>query len=391
MTTSSFNNHHLHPKLLGHPKFHEVSEKEKRILGTVMRREQISQTRLAGLTGIAQQSVSRTVKHLIARGALCRGKKIVSGKRGQQQTNLEIAPNFAYSFGMSIMTDALYICAMDFSGNVLGEEHASLLPMKQSTVIKTAKKIIANLTKEHIDHPENIFGIGVSISGYFVDKGITINTHPMLDDWALIDIQDILSKQFDLPVWLENDGNAAAIGESLVGVGKRYDNFVYLFIAAGFGGGVISDGDLLHGTRGNAGELATLLPKDIYPEPTLEFLRHILVSNGVKLKSVSELVDHFDINWPGVDEWISRVTSSFSLVASASSAILDTEAIVLGGRIPKQLADALVPHIVLTNYPSRRSRPRKLPVVISAEAPSDASAIGAAALPFNEYFFGSPH
>jgi len=108
----------------------------------------------------------------------------------------------------------------------------------------------------------------------------------MLDDWALIDIQNILSKQFDLPVWLENDGNAAAIGESLVGVGKRYDNFVYLFIAAGFGGGVISDGDLLHGARGNAGELATLLPKDIYPEPTLEFLRHILVSNGVKLKSV---------------------------------------------------------------------------------------------------------
>jgi len=140
MTTSSFNNHHLHPKLFGHPKFHQVSEKEKRILGTVMQREQISQTRLAGLTGIAQQSVSRTVKHLIARGTLCTGKKIVSGNRGQQQTNLEIAPDFAYSFGISIMTDVLHICAMDFSGKVLGEEHASLLPMKQSTVIRAAKK-----------------------------------------------------------------------------------------------------------------------------------------------------------------------------------------------------------------------------------------------------------
>jgi len=356
-----------------------------------MRCGKISQTQLAGLTGIAQQSISRAVKKLIARGALRTANKIINGKRGQQQTNLEIVPEFAYSIGISIMTDALYICAMDFAGTVLGEEHASLLPMKQSTVIQSAKKIIAKLTKEHIDHPENIFGVGVSISGYFVDDRAAINTHPMLDDWALIDIQKILSKRFDLPVWLENDGNAAAIGESLVGVGKRFNNFVYLFIAAGFGGGVISNGELLHGARGNAGELSTLLPKDIYPEPTLEFLRHILVSNGVILNSVSELLDRFDINWPGVDEWISRVTGSFCLVASASSAILDTQAIVLGGRIPKQLADALVPHIEFINFPSRRSRPRDLPVVVSAEAPSDASAIGAAALPFKEYFFGSLH
>ena len=50
----------------------------------------------------------------------------------------------------------------------------------------------------------------------------------------------IQTSELCLPTWLENDGNSAAIGESLMGVGRRYNNFVYMYFATGFGGGVIS-------------------------------------------------------------------------------------------------------------------------------------------------------
>ena len=59
----------------------------------------------------------------------------------------------------------------------------------------------------------------------------------------LFDLRGKFEERFDMPVWVENDGNAAAIGESLVGVGRWAKDFVYMYIATGLGGGVILNGD----------------------------------------------------------------------------------------------------------------------------------------------------
>lgn len=57
---------------------------------------------------------------------------------------------------------------------------------------------------------------------------------------------------------MENDGTAAAIAEMLFGVGKRVNNFVYLFLDVVIGGGVVCDGDILRGTNSNAEDLALM-------------------------------------------------------------------------------------------------------------------------------------
>ena len=116
----------------------------------------------------------------------------------------------------------------------------------------------------------------------------------------------VLEDDLGLPVWIENDGNAAAIGESLVGVGRWAKDFVYLYVAAGLGGGVILNGEIVRGQYGNAGEIAELLPPAVYPHPNLELLRKLVRKHGQDVDTVSELVEKFDINWPGVEEWIAR-------------------------------------------------------------------------------------
>ena len=77
------------------------------------------------------------------------------------------------------------------------------------------------------------FGVGVGISGYCLGGQGRYNTPRTLDDWALVDIEELLREQLGYPVWVENDGNAAAIGESLVGAGRTYDNFAYIFFSTG--------------------------------------------------------------------------------------------------------------------------------------------------------------
>ena len=92
---------------------------------------------------------------------------------------------------------------------------------------------------------------------------------------------------------------------------------------------------------------------------------------------------NFDINWPGVDEWIYKVQDSLDLVATSCSALLDTQAIILGGHIPKALAEKVIPRIdVYAQF--RRGAKRPLPEIIVAEINDSPVAVGAASLPLRE-------
>jgi len=366
--------------------FEENTEAERAILGHVLRMGPLTQIEIAREIDRSQQTVSRLISRLIKRGSLRQGERVSSGKRGQLSVNVEIVPEYAYSFGVSIMTDAIAVALMDFAGKVLDQRRSTMTLMTHDTVVSQLRPMLDELINEWSIDTSRIFGVGVGISGYFISETGQMNTPLMLEEWANMDIEKVLSNDLEIPVWVENDGNAAAIGESLVGVGRWTKNFVYLYIATGLGGGIIINGELLRGKSGNAGELAQLLPPSIYPHPNLELLRQMVCKHGTQINTVSELVSSFDPDWAGVDQWIVRIRDSLSLIASASAAILDPDAVVIGGRIPKSLAEKIIPHIEVFDQ-RRRSFPRPLPRIVPAEAEGDSEAIGAAALTFKKFFF----
>jgi glucokinase len=76
------------------------------------------------------------------------------------------------------------------------------------------------------------------------------------------DLREYFEERFDVPVALDNDANAAALGESFFGAGKGAQSVVYFTISTGVGGGIVSDGRLFRGSRGYAGEFGhqTILP-----------------------------------------------------------------------------------------------------------------------------------
>ncbi|MEL7538092.1 MAG: ROK family transcriptional regulator [Pseudomonadota bacterium] len=364
------------------------SESERRVLGTTVRGGALRQTALVRATGLAQQSISRIVKGLVSAGALAESERVLSGKRGQPGISIRVVPEFAYTFGISMMTDAISVALMDFSGAVVDEAHHDIPAMTRNAVLDSVESIIDELIDRNAIAETRIFGMGIGISGRYIGPGAVYNTPSPLDDWALVAIDRLFEERFSMPVWVENDGNAAAVGESLVGVGRTLNNFAYLFIDTLLGGGIIMDHELMRGCNGNGGEIGLLLPKNLYQHPSLESLRQTLGEHGVEYPGVSQMIHEFDIDWPGIDEWILKTRSSFSLIASALAAILDPEAIVLGGRMPASLARRVIPYINIYND-SRRGKPRALPRLLVSKAGGDASAIGAAALPFKEHFFAA--
>ena len=100
-----------------------------------------------------------------------------------------------------------------------------------------------------------IVGIGVASPGPLDgDRGVVVFA-PTLDGWHDVPLPAMLTERTGLPARLENDANAAALGEWRAGAGVGLRHMVYVTVSTGIGGGVIADGRLLRGRHGMAAEL----------------------------------------------------------------------------------------------------------------------------------------
>jgi predicted NBD/HSP70 family sugar kinase len=359
---------------------------ERDVLRYVRQNPGCTQSRLTRQLEITQQSISRIVAGLADRNLLEIGAPDSEGRRGKPSPVLLLKDNGLHAIGISIMADSVATGLIDLAGNLHGRESEPVAGMAiDDVLVAIDRQIDLLLASKDLDR-SMLVGAGVAMTGYFMGPQRLFNPPQPLKHWMETDVQSVVGERLGLPTWADNDGNAAAIGEAALGVGRRLRNFAYLYFSTGFGGGVIVDGKPMGGRFGNSGEFAGILPYNFYAHPNLESLRHCLSLRGIELESVHALITRFDPDWPGIDDWIAKVKDSLSLVASACSAILDTEAIVLGGLMPRALAERVIPEIEFYSSPRWGVR-RPVPELLPAEAPGEATLFGAASMPLEHLYF----
>ena len=110
---------------------------------------------------------------------------------------------------------------------------------------------------------EQVRCISAAIPGPVDPKTGVIVSTPNIEGWKDFPLGAKLHNQFNVPVYLGNDANLAAIGEWEYGAGKGHSDLLYLTVSTGIGGGVIINNQLLEGSRGMGGELGhvTVLPR----------------------------------------------------------------------------------------------------------------------------------
>lgn len=366
--------------------FSVASANERWLLDLVRRHRSLSRADLVRATGLTAQSVMRLVDELVERGMLRLGETLPREGRGKPSPGVELVPQHAYTVGVSITTDSVSTALVDFAGNVLMQKREATKSLTRTALVKLLRRHIALYLRSHHVAAARLFGIGVGITGFFVGEAARVNPPAPLDDLALADIDALLTDELAHPVWLDNDGTVAAIGESLLGAGRWASSFIYLYFSHGLGGGLVIDGRCVRGAHGNAGEVAGMLPMLGLERPTLEQLRGMLADDGIVLPDIHALLESFNPHWPACERWIERARPALALIASASFALLDPDAIVFGGRLPRPLAERVIAGLTLDNL-ARRERRRPEPRIVPAEAPGDATAIGAALLPLKECVF----
>lgn len=367
------------------PSFRSLSANERTIISLLQRQSPLSRAELARRTALAIPTVSRLCDQLLQDELVEADAKVMMGSRGQPSLPLSLRADGAFAFGIAVRAEELSVVLLDIAGQERGRAVEALSETALEAVTARIAALTTRLAGDAAIAPERVAGMGVALPGFFVANPLRINAPLGMDDWAVDALESRLHASLGLPISIENDGSAAAMGESIYGVGREYDDFAYLYIDRGLGGGLIRNGALQRGAHGNAGEFTGLVPPGQRAlRPTLTLLLKYAVESGESFQSIAELLEGYDPNSIYVDRWLADVTPVTELVLSAIASIFDPSAIVLGGRIPSSLATRLIEDCSYYSVPVR-GRDRPFPEASGSTFTGDAAAFGAAALVFDRF------
>lgn len=188
--------------------------------------------------------------------------------------------------------------------------------------------------------------VGVGAPGPLDLKAGKILNPPNLKGWENFNIKYYLSEKLGLTVKVNNDANVAGLAEAVVGAAKDADSVFYITISTGVGGGLILDKKIINGAHSQAAEIYNMIiNEDEYVQPGLNKSSLEGQCSGVNIARIASLVynkplstkevfDLYNNNEEKVvkviNEWINNISTGISNII----AVIDPEAVVLGGAVP---------------------------------------------------------
>ncbi len=166
-----------------------------------------------------------------------------------------------YSIGLDLGGTNLRAAAIDATGKMLGKiAGATNFAEGRDAVLGDMVSAIQTLRAAH--GSQELAGIGAGVPGFIRMKDGFITNSNNLPYFENYPVRDEMEKKLGTKVILENDANAAALGEKWMGAGRDYDDLVLLTLGTGIGGGIISGGKIMRGFVGMAGEVGhtTVVP-----------------------------------------------------------------------------------------------------------------------------------
>lgn len=163
-----------------------------------------------------------------------------------------------YALGIDIGGTNIKFAIIDSKGKIIN------FYQRESGADKGRSAILSNiqLGAEYILSQSknlNIIGIGVGTPGLVNDKGKVVTGAANLKDWNGTPIKKIIEKRLNLPVFVDNDVTALALGEAIFGAGKGYKNVICAALGTGLGGGIIINKKIYRGKFGYAGEFGHIV------------------------------------------------------------------------------------------------------------------------------------
>ncbi|MDF2927562.1 MAG: hypothetical protein K0R57_6476 [Paenibacillaceae bacterium] len=223
------------------------------VLELLQKQSPISRASMAKLTGLTKATVSTLVAELMEENLLDEiGMGESSG--GRKPVMLVFRQEAGYAIGVDLGVNYIHAVLTDLKGELVHEKRQSLKGILEADqVLAELKACLRQLIELAPASPYGIVGIGVGVPGITDNKG-TVLFAPNLG-WRDVPLKRLLEEEFGMPVTIDNEANAGAVGEKEFGAGRDAANLIYISIGVGIGTGIIMNNELYRGASGYSGEM----------------------------------------------------------------------------------------------------------------------------------------
>jgi predicted NBD/HSP70 family sugar kinase len=318
----------------------------------------ISRAEIARGTGLSKQTISEVMREL-ERDGWVREQGQVQGAVGRSAVTYAIRPDAAFVLGIDLGGTKLHLALADLHGDIVAEVIEPTQHGGGAAVIEQIGRLADMLVERAGIERGRVRGGVMGSPGIIDPRSGAIVIAPNVPGLDTFDVRAALRARLGIDVSIENDVNLAAVGERWRGGSRGARTFAFIALGTGIGLGIFSDGRMLRGARGAAGEIAYLpLGGDPYDARgrrlgTLEtavgsaaILGRYVALGGSDRRTVREIFDRLD------DEAAARLTIDevARVVATAILAIhsvIDPEIVVMGGSVGArpELIDRITAHL----------------------------------------------
>lgn len=368
----------------------------------------LSRANLSTAVRLNRSTISNIVEELIE-SSFIRETEFQCGMIGRPGLLLEINPQGGAVIGIEIGYDLISILLRNLVAQDLWRQNVKIDHTKgKDETIRSAEDLIQKAVDIAVERGLRPLGIGLAICGMTDIDEEKLVCSPGLK-WEDIPFRKMWTEKFGIPVFVENDANAAALGEHYFAGADRSENFIYLNIGKGITGGIVINGDLYRGSAGFSGGIGRMIingnPSD---GGAHECMEDLVSQSGVMrnlrdrlrcgeksnifpcFKDYESLTFDFFVSaaWAGDRVCIAVFRETATWLGYGISNlvnIFNPDQIILGG--PFSSANTIViPYIKEIVDKCTIEQPGKILKIMSARYGSDTCVVGATALVLDDIF-----
>jgi predicted NBD/HSP70 family sugar kinase len=346
----------------------------------------ITRADLADITGLTPPAIANITRRLM-QDNLIREAGRVRGARGQPPIKLVINPDSWFSIGVNVDRDHITLVVLDFLGSVRAKSAREIAFALPATVRTFFQRSVGHLLDKAGISASQLVGIGVAFPDDITRAALPEQPQEY-SAWGSVVVEELFNQTLQVPVFVENDAAAAAMGEMQFGRGHQFQSFFYILITAALGGGLVIDGNYFRGANGRSAELGWLRGHDGFSTTrqlqnivSLSALYTRLATQGYRVSSPRGLTRLDAGGRRLVADWVETSVEALLETLLAINCLINPQAVLIGGRLPASIIEDLARRLNERLAPYAATMPAIAPVE-KAVLSDDAPAVGAAILPF---------
>ena len=361
---------------------------ERLVLSLVRTHGSLPKAEIARLTGLSPQTVSVIVRQLEQEGFLRKGES-QKGKVGQPLQPFSLSPEGTFSIGLKVGRRSGDLVLVGLDGVARKTVHHPYHFPTPAEFMRFARlgidELLADLSPSQ---RKRISGMGVAapfdIWKWEEEAGATPE---VLEAWKRFDLTAELAAMCEWPVIPCNDSTAACAAELLLGRGRQFRDFAYFYVGYFIGGGVVLNGHVFNGPKGNAGAFASIPvqrtsggTEQLVRSASLYLLERQLRDEGRDSFMLWQNENDWSRIAIAVERWVDTAARGIAQAAAAIAAVIDPAAIIIDGAMPPHVRAQLV--AAVRSHMARVNTDGISPFAISEGTIGiQARALGAASLP----------